>query len=300
MYRIGIDVGGTKIEGVLLDDDFKVLLRKRIYTNRDEGYDAIVKRTAGLIVDIRKSVSGPVSIGVGMPGSISPQTGLIRNSNTICLNNRHFDRDIEEIVGCRIRFMNDANCFAVAEAFMGAGKGAGSVFGVIMGTGVGGGLVINGKLHIGGMGIAGEWGHHILHPGGNECYCGRFGCVETYLSGPSLELLWTRLTGETKTLREIVSKEEHEAWEEWKSIFLDDFGLALSNVINIIDPQVVVLGGGVSNIDFLYKEGKDSVHRNLFTDNPSVRILRNKLGDSGGVFGAAMIGAGEQYPVPES
>jgi len=199
MYRIGIDVGGTKIEGVLLDDDFKVLLRKRIYTNRDEGYDAIVKRTAGLIVDIRKSVSGPVSIGVGMPGSISPQTGLIRNSNTICLNNRHFDRDIEEIVGCRIRFMNDANCFALSEAIDGAAKNHSLVFGVILGTGCGGALVVDKKHLNGPRNITGEWGHISLpwakgreHPG-PLCWCGQRGCMETYVSG-------TGLAGDHKTI----------------------------------------------------------------------------------------------------
>jgi fructokinase len=210
---------------------------------------------------------------------------VLKNSNTQCLIGKPIKKDIESIVGKEIKIDNDANCFSQAEAILGAGKGYNVVFGVIMGTGVGGGIVINGNVHKGHQSIAGEWGHSILHHGGHLCYCGKRGCVETYLSGPALEKSYTEFTGKKKPLKEI-SANPH---EEWKLVFLDNFGMALSNVINILDPDVIILGGGVSNIDFLYTEGVSTVEKFCFNTSLKTPIVKNKLGDSAGVFGAALL-----------
>jgi len=184
---------------------------------------------------------------------------------------------------------NDANCFALAEATLGVALDFDLVFGVILGTGVGGGIVIDKKLHSGRTNIGGEWGHHILHRNGNSCYCGKTGCVETYISGPSLENQWTMLTGKSQPLPEILSNIDNEIGKKWKTNFLENFGYGLANVIDILDPDVIVLGGGLSNIDFLYTEGKESVYSKVFSDSIDTPILQNKLGDSAGVFGACML-----------
>jgi fructokinase len=178
----------------------------------------------------------------------------------------------------------------MAEATMGAAVGHGVVFGVIMGTGVGGGIVIDGRVHRGRTNIAGEWGHHTLHKNGNKCYCGKLGCVETYISGPALEKRWKDITGREEPLVSIVRNLDSEKAQKWKNQVLDDFGTALANVIDILDPDAIVLGGGVSNVDFLYTEGRDSVYDKVFSDLVDTPILKNKLGDSGGVFGAALLG----------
>ena len=184
---------------------------------------------------------------------------------------------------------NDANCFALAEAKLGAGKNSNLVFGVIMGTGVGGGIIINGKIHRGRTNIAGEWGHHCLHTEGNNCYCGSKGCVETYISGPALETRWSELTGQNQSLPEIIQNSDNQNFSNWKKSLLNDFGLSLANVIDILDPDIIVLGGGVSNIDFLYDEGKNAVYEKVFSDIIDTPIVKNKLGDSAGVFGACML-----------
>jgi fructokinase len=184
---------------------------------------------------------------------------------------------------------NDANCFAMAESTMGAAKKFNLVFGVIMGTGVGGGIVIDGKLHRGRTNIGGEWGHHTLHRNGNPCYCGKTGCTETYISGPSLEQRWTMLTGNSLPLPEILTNLDSEIGQKWKDEFLENFGYGLANVISILDPDAIVLGGGLSNIDFLYTEGKESVYDKVFSDLVETPILKNQLGDSAGVYGAALL-----------
>ncbi len=184
---------------------------------------------------------------------------------------------------------NDANCFTMAEAKMGAASAFDAVFGVIMGTGVGGGIVINQKLHSGRNNIGGEWGHHTLHHNGNACYCGKLGCVETYISGPALENQWQKLTGKSQSLPEILSGIDNSVGEKWKNEFLENFGYSLANVIDILDPDVIVIGGGLSNIDFLYTEGKESVYDKVFSDSIDTPILKNKLGDSAGVYGAALL-----------
>ena len=295
MNKIGIDLGGTKIEGILLDDFGNTLKRNRVPTNRENGYESIIERIVSLIKELQNISKINSSIGICTPGAISPQTERIKNSNTVCLIGKPIKEDIESKIDCKIKMENDANCFAIAEAKLGATIGYNVVFGVIIGTGVGGGIVINGKVHQGRMAIAGEWGHHTLYPNGNQCYCGNKGCVETYISGPSLEKRWTELTGEIKSLQHIIaeagqlSSDKEKFYLKWKKEFITNFGIALANVIDILDPDAIVLGGGVSNIDFLYNKGIESVYNNVFSEQVDTPIFKNKLGDSAGVFGAAYL-----------
>lgn len=285
MHRIGIDLGGTKTEVVLLDENSKILEKKRVTTTQD--YDRIINDIVSLTDSIVSGLS-EYKIGICTPGAISKKTGLLKNSNTQCLIGRPLKQDLEKRLRKKISMENDANCFAIAEATLGAAKDFDVVFGVIMGTGVGGGVVIDKKLHRGRTNIAGEWGHHTLHPNGNSCYCGKKGCAETYLSGQALEKLWKGISGHDETVPQILQHKESEI-QKWKNVFLENFGLGLANVIDILDPDVIVLGGGLSNIDFLYTEGKDSVYEKVFSDLVETPILKNQLGDSAGVFGAAFL-----------
>jgi fructokinase len=287
LFRIGIDLGGTKIESVLLDENLNILQQKRIQTPRSD-YFKIIDSISSLVLEHSENISD-FSLGVCTPGAISKQTGLIKNSNTQCLIGKPFKKDLEKKLEKKILIENDANCFAMAESKMGVTKDYGLVFGVIMGTGVGGAIVINGKLHSGRTNISGEWGHHTLHRNGNPCYCGKTGCVETYISGPSLEKRWFELTGKSQLMPEIISNLDDKISQKWKYEFLENFGYGLANVIDILDPDVIVLGGGLSNIDFLYTEGKKSVYEKVFSDLIETPILKNKLGDSAGVFGAALL-----------
>jgi len=287
LYKIGVDLGGTKTEAILLDENLNVLERKRVSTPKNN-YQEIINTISSLVLDISVNTS-EFSLGICTPGAISKQTGLIKNSNTQCLIGKSLKEDLENKLGKKISMENDANCFAMAEAKMGAASGFGVVFGVIMGTGVGGGIVIDGKLHSGRTNIGGEWGHHTIHRNGNSCYCGKSGCVETYISGPSLEKQWRELTGKSQVLPDILSNIENEIGQKWKNEFLENFGYGLANVIDILDPDVIILGGGLSNIDFLYTEGKESVHSKVFSDSVDTPILKNKLGDSAGVFGACLL-----------
>jgi len=287
LYKVGVDLGGTKIESVLLDDDFGVLKRKRIPTPQNN-YHQILNSISSLVLEMSENVSD-FSLGICTPGAISKQTGLLKNSNTQCLIGKPFKEDLENQIGKQIFVENDANCFAMAEATLGVAMEYDVVLGVILGTGVGGGIVINKKLHSGRTNIAGEWGHHTLHRDGNLCYCGKTGCVETYISGPSLENQWAKLTGKSQHLPEILSNIDNEIGKKWKADFLENFGYGLANVIDILDPDAIVLGGGLSNIDFLYFEGKESVYDKVFSDLVDTPILKNKLGDSAGVFGACML-----------
>ena len=287
MYKLGVDLGGTKIEAVLLDENFNVIKRKRIPTPQND-YQKILNSISSLVTEISKNISDH-SLGICTPGAISKQTGLIKNSNTQCLIGKSLKEDLENKIGKKISMENDANCFALAEATLGAAVDFDLIFGVILGTGVGGGIVINKKLYPGRTNIGGEWGHHTLHRNGNLCYCGKTGCVETYISGPSLENHWTQLTGKSQSLPEILSSTDNKNWEKWKNEFLENFGYGLANVIDILDPDAIVLGGGLSKIDFLYTEGKESVYHKVFSDLVDTPILKNKLGDSAGVFGACML-----------
>lgn len=293
MYRLGIDLGGTKIEGVILTLEGRELFRHRVDTGQEKGYEHILDGIAKLYgFMIREIQNGPHTLGIGTPGSVSARNGLLRNSNTLCLNGRPLRQDLERRLGRGLAVENDANCFALAEALQGAGQGKEAVFGVIMGTGCGGGYVCRGKVLRGLQGIAGEWGHMSIDPAGPACYCGARGCVETFISGGGLEKLFASEFGEKKNLKEIVAN--YRAGDEragrFMKTFFSRFGRAMANLINILDPDVVVLGGGVSNIGEIYSEGIDEARRQIFSDSLETPIVKNRLGDSAGVLGAALIG----------
>ncbi|HRK21201.1 MAG TPA: ROK family protein [Fimbriimonadaceae bacterium] len=290
----GIDLGGTKIEGVVLGDDGPTnpLARVRIDTEADGGYTHIVSRIAALLRELEGAVGAkPNAVGVGTPGSRNPATGLMRNCNTTCLNGQPLLDDLIAALGMPVVLANDADCFALAEAKWGAGRGYSSVFGVIMGTGVGGGLVVNELLIKGANGIAGEWGHNVLDPDGPLCYCGKRGCVETFLSGPANEREFASRTGRSERLREIVelaSSGDAEASTQVELLFRR-FGQAIAVVINIIDPHVIVLGGGVGQVPGLLTFGREATRSWVFCDAFETPFRLPELGDSAGVFGAAQL-----------
>jgi fructokinase len=300
--RIGVDLGGTKTEAVVvrLGEEPDVLARKRVATARERGYEHIVEATRALVVDVAKEAGLATlpPIGIGMPGSITTRSGeaLVKNSNTTCLNGRPFRADLARALGSssEVAFANDANCFALAEATWGAAREARVAFGVILGTGVGGGVVLrdrDGSRRVweGAQGIAGEWGHVTLDPAsGPPCYCGRRGCIETYLSGPAIERAFRERTGEALRLPEIVARAD-DAARALIAERLELFGRALATVIDVLDPDVVVLGGGVSNVDALYTEGVRAVERWVFNDALETRIVKHALGDSAGVLGASLL-----------
>ena len=298
---LGVDLGGTKIEAVLVRGDARVeIARLRIPTAQEEGYDAIVARTATLVRDVLAQAGVPadeVTFGVGMPGHVARTTGLVKNSNTVCLNGRPFREDLSRAVGHPIAFENDANCFALAEALQGAGAPYrdGVVFGVIMGTGVGGGLVVRGAVWPGIQGLGGEWGHHAVWAGRSDarpCYCGQRGCLERYASGPAVEQDYASRSGVQRSVAEIVAgrAEDPHAAAAIDSL-LDAFGRGLANLIDMLDPSAIVLGGGLSNLTLLLDEGRARVRDYVFNDELTTPIVRNTLGDSAGVLGAALVGA---------
>ncbi len=293
MFRIGIDLGGTKIEGILLDVSGRELSRKRVDTQQEKGYDHILSRIKGLHDELAAHVRNqPHTFGIGTPGAISPRSGLLKNSNTVCMNGQPVKSDLEKILGRQIEIQNDANCFAMAEALHGAGRGKKLVFGIIMGTGCGGGIVYQGEVITGPQAIAGEWGHMSIHPDGPLCYCGRRGCVETFISGGGLEARYAEQFGKKKPFKEIV--QDYSAGDAktvaFMKTFFRNFGRALANLIDVLDPDVVVLGGGVSNFDALYTEGVAEVAKQVFSDSLETPIVKHQLGDSAGVIGAALIG----------
>ncbi len=292
MNRIGIDLGGTKIEGVVLDAEGHELLRQRIATQQDEGYEAILGRIQHLYERLQRQAGDACTFGIGTPGAMSLKTNLLKNSNTACLNGKPLRQDLETRLGRPVAIQNDANCFAMAEAIYGAGRGRDLVFGVIMGTGCGGGIVIGGQVRTGPQAIAGEWGHMSIDPQGTPCYCGNRGCVETLISGGGLETRWQQRHGASRSLRQIVAA--FRAGEAPAVAFMQEFfvsfGRAMANLITILDPDVVVLGGGVSQIDELYTLGVAQVANFIFSDGLDTPILRHTLGDSAGVIGAALIG----------
>lgn len=293
-YRIGIDLGGTKTEALLLDPAGAVVMRERRSTPLAVGYRVVVESVAALVRDAAALVpSGRrYSIGVGIPGSADAVTGLVRNANSVCLIGEPFPADLEKLLGLRVAVRNDADCFTLAESRLGAGAGHGLVFGVIMGTGCGGGIAINGEVREGPHRISGEWGHFSVDPSGTACYCGNRGCVETKISGSGVERAFLARYGESLNMDGIVAgaREGEPRCREAFDAFLDDFGRCLGGVISILDPDLVVLGGGLSNIDELYREGYQRVRRYAFHENLRTPVVKNKLGDSAGVFGAAWIG----------
>jgi fructokinase len=293
MFRIGIDLGGTKIEGIILDAQGGEIFRKRIHTEQEHGAAHIFNRVNGLYRELVGQIQNvPHTFGIGTPGAISRRTGLLKNSNTVCLNGEPIKTDLERLLGRTIEIQNDANCFAMAEALHGAGKGKNLVFGVIMGTGCGGGIVYKGEVITGRQAIAGEWGHTSIDPNGPACYCGQRGCVETYISGGGAEARYAEQFGEKKSFAEIAEtyrNREARAVEFMKTFFCH-FGRSLANVIDILDPDIVVLGGGLSNFEALYTEGVAQVARQVFSDSLETPIVENQLGDSAGVIGAALVG----------
>ena len=292
MLRIGIDLGGTKTEGVVIDDAGKLLLRHRQPTPAGRGYDAVLLGVRALVGSLEQKIGAACRVGIATPGAISTRTGDLKNSNTLCLNDKPIVTDFEKILNRPIRIANDANCFALSEALDGAARGAGVVFGVILGTGVGGGIVVSGALHAGVQHIAGEWGHNVLESDGPPCYCGKRGCVETLLSGPGLARDYATNGGETglsaKTIAALAATGDPPA-EAAIQRYLQRFGRALAVVINVLDPDVVVLGGGLSNIQRLYTEGCAHVAHHVFNDELRTAIVRNVHGDSSGVRGAAQL-----------
>ncbi len=292
-YRLGLDLGGTKIEGIVLDPGGREIFRLRVPTGQEKGYTHILRNLAEVYQKlVLKIEHEPHTVGIGTPGAISGETGLLKNSNTLCLNGKPLREDLRKIFARNLEIQNDANCFAMAEALLGAGRGKSLVFGVIMGTGCGGGIVHEGKVITGLQRIAGEWGHMSVDPAGPECYCGSRGCVETFISGGGLEKRYGREFGEKLSLEEIVSRyrQKEPAAVSFMDVFFGHFGRSLANLINVLDPDVVVLGGGVSHIDELYTKGIEAVAKVVFTDHFQTPVVKHELGDSAGVIGAALIG----------
>jgi fructokinase len=295
----GIDLGGTKIEGAILPslNDPAPIIRTRIDTEASKGYEHILRQIEKLVKEM-KTRSGlfPQSIGFGTPGVLDPIMQTMKNCNSTALNGMPLKKDLESVLKTPVVLANDANCFALAETHWGIVKekfpGASIVFGIIMGSGVGGGIVINGKVWNGHHGIAGEWGHNYLDDSGGACYCGKTGCVETIISGPALQRFYASITGNNITLKEIVLKyQQHtdEAATQTIQRLCRFFGKAVSVVTNLLDPDVIVVGGGVGNIDVLYTEGLKSLNEFIFNNRVDVPILKPSLGDSAGVFGAAAL-----------
>lgn len=291
-FRIGIDLGGTKTEVVLLDPTGSILLRDRVPTDRS-GYPAIVDGIVALARSTLRSADGrPVTLGVGIPGMWDASGQRVLNANTTELIGRPLKKDLEEKLKRPVALHNDANCFAMAEALAGAGRGHGCVFGVILGTGCGGGLVLDGRLREGPHGIAGEWGHLSIDPNGPECYCGKRGCVETLISGSGVQKSFREATGRALSVEQIsaLAREGDPDCRAAMEQMLFHFGRALGGLISILDPDVVVLGGGLSNLPELYAEGTELVRRFAFHPRVRTPIVRNELGDSAGVIGAAWAG----------
>jgi len=293
-HRIGVDLGGTKTEIVLLGADGTVRWRRRRPTPSGRGYRAILENVAGLIGDARSRIpdGGSATVGIGIPGSINPDSARVQNANTTALIGHPLRRDLEALIGRPVAVDNDANCFTLAESVAGAAAGYEMVFGVIMGTGCGGGLFVNGGVRVGPHAMTGEWGHVVVDPRGAPCYCGNRGCVETLISGGGMQRRFRQDTGKDLSMPAIVSGARagepdcRDAFER----FLDDFGRCLGGLISVLDPDAVVLGGGLSQIDELYEVGAERVRRYAFGQNVRTPILKNRLGDSAGVFGAAWIG----------
>ncbi|MDQ3141233.1 MAG: ROK family protein [Bacteroidota bacterium] len=294
----GIDLGGTKIEGVVIQTvpDLKILSRLRVPTEQQHGYDHIISQISKLIEKL-KAETGliPNRIGIGTPGTIDSDTHLIKNSNTMCLVGKPMKVDLEKYLGIPVTLENDANCFAMAETHLGVvpeySKNPEVVFGVIMGTGVGSGVVVNGKIVHGKHGIAGEWGHNRIADQGELCYCGHEACVETFISGPATERYFEKISGLKKPMVEIYElfKKEDPFAIETIDRLMYYFGKSLAVIVNIIDPEIIVFGGGLGNLDIIYERGKAEVLKHLFNTELKTLFLKPKLGDSAGVIGAALL-----------
>lgn len=293
--RIGIDLGGTKIAAAALLPDGGATEELRVNTPRD--YDATLEAIRQLVLQVESRAGTRGSVGVGMPGSIAPATGLVQNANSVWLNGRPFDRDLAQHIGRQVRVANDANCFALSEASDGAAAGARSVFGIILGTGCGGAIVIDGKLHDGPRGIAGEWGHNPLPwPTPDEypeprCWCGRPSCIETWVSGPALEADHARATGRQQRATEIAELAAAGDIAAHGTLQRHASRLArgLAAIVNLLDPEVIVIGGGLSKLQHLYSMVPELMHPYVLSDNPRVDIRPPKWGDASGLRGAAWL-----------
>ena len=294
--RLGIDLGGTKVEIIAMGDDGEILTRRRIPTPKQD-YQQAIQAIVELVKSVDAEMGTQGTLGIATPGAISPATGLIKNANSTVLNGQPFDKDLARALGREIKIANDADCFTLSEAVDGAAQGAASVFGVIIGTGTGGGVVVNGRLLSGPNAIAGEWGHNPLpwpRPDelpGQRCYCGKDGCIETFLSGPGLAKQYLARYKEALTSREIVERSQQgdEKAEQSLALYEDRMARALASIINVIDPYVIVLGGGLSNIDRLYDNVPALWGQYVFSDRVDTRLLKAKHGDSSGVRGAAWL-----------
>jgi len=294
--RIGVDIGGTKIEVAVLTSDGTIRLRRRDATPSGD-YAATIRAIKTLVEGAESELGCRASVGVAIPGTLSPATGLVKNANSTCLVGRPFDQDLMAALGRPLRFANDANCFALSEATDGAAQGASIVFGVILGTGVGGGIAIEGRPLLGANAIAGEWGHNPLpwpqtaELAGRHCYCGREGCIETFLSGPALEADYRRTTGRSIGAAEI-AKEAAAGDAKAEAVlarYEERLARGLAHVINLLDPEVIVLGGGLSNIARFYENVPRLWGRFVFSDRVDTRLLPPAHGDSSGVRGAAWL-----------
>ena len=296
VYLWGVDLGGTKIEGAIVDiaQAGRALWRVRVPTESQSGYDHVLGQTRKLIEEL-EAASGlprPDVIGFGTPGTVEPATATMKNCNTVCLNGRPLSADLSATLGVTVKIANDANCLALAEATLGAARGRRVVVALILGTGVGSGIVVHGRVLEGLHGIAGEWGHNPMRDEAAQCYCGRRGCVETVISGPSLERFYRAQTGEDVPLPGIAERAAsgEVAARATLERLRDKFGEAIAAVINVLDPDAVVIGGGVGNIAALYDgETRQAVLRHLFNPELRTEFLRPLLGDSAGVFGAALL-----------
>jgi fructokinase len=294
--RIGIDLGGTKIEALAIDEDGDELVRYRVDTPRDD-YDATIASMVDLVARLERETGNTGSVGAGIPGSISRVTGLVKNSNSTWLNGRPFHKDISLALRREVRVANDANCLAVSEATDGAAAGKHVVYGLILGTGCGGGVAIGGRVHAGPNGVAGEWGHNPLpwlkpdeYPG-PSCYCGKRGCLEMWVSGTGIALDHKNVTGKIQTAREIVEEFQRGDQEAAATIerFEDRLARGLAHVIDMLDPDVIVIGGGVSRVQHIYQELPKRLATYVFGGEVSTPILPARYGDSSGVRGAAWL-----------
>jgi fructokinase len=291
--RIGIDLGGTKIEAIALGPDGSVRFRRRIDTPRGD-YDGTLRAIAGLVDAAEGGAGERGSVGIGMPGAISPATGLVKNANSTWLIGHPLDRDLERVLGRPVRLANDANCFALSEAGDGAAAGAAVVFGVILGTGVGGGIVVDGRALTGANAIAGEWGHNMLPwPEADEwpgppCYCGRQGCIETFLSGRGLQAAYGAAAPAAHAIADAAAAGDPRAAAALER-YSRRLAKALASVVNLLDPDVVVLGGGISNVESLYRRVPELWTAWIFSDRVDTRLVRAHHGDASGVRGAAWL-----------
>ncbi|WP_283132662.1 fructokinase [Enterovibrio norvegicus] len=299
LVKIGIDLGGTKIEAVVLTDQGEQVFQQRVPTPQHD-YQATLLAIKGLVDDAEKAVGETCTVGMGIPGTLSPVTGMVKNANSVWLNGQPLDQDLKALMGREVRIANDANCLAVSEAVDGAGAGKGMVYGVIIGTGCGGGLALNGKVHVGGNGVAGEWGHNPLpwqndvdrhHAEHIECYCGKPGCIETFLSGTGFWKAFSLTTGQSLKGAEIVelAKQGDAEAEACLVRYEQRLAKALGTMVNMLDPDVIVLGGGMSNVERLYTNVPPLMAQWVLGGECATPLVKAKYGDSSGVRGAAWL-----------